>query len=73
MAKLWSNWKDYMEQLLNIDNDWNGFGGEHIYEELEKLITEAEMLTAIGCLKCNKVASQQGLWVMFLKMLVMLE
>ena len=57
-------WKDYMERLLNIENDWNGFDRENVYEGTEKFITEG---TGIDCiigerwpielwlLPCNKI------------------
>ena len=53
-------WKDYIEQLLNIENDWNGFDGEDVYEGTKKLIKEAEALTAIGWLNCNKAGGPTG-------------
>ena len=53
-------WTDYMEQLLNIENDWNSFDGEDVYEGSEMLIMEAEVLTAIRWLKCNKAGGPTG-------------
>ena len=29
-------WKDYMEWFLTIENDWNGFDGEDVYEGPKK-------------------------------------
>ena len=59
--RVMQRWKNYMKRLLNIENDWNGFDGENVYEGLKKLVTEAEVLTAIGQLVCNKVGGPTGL------------
>ena len=54
-------WKDHVKRLLNMENDWNGFDGEDIYECSEKVITEVEVMAANGQLKCNNARRPTGL------------
>ena len=56
-----NRWKEYMERLLNVENEWNGLVDNAIYEGPEKHITKVEIKNAINLLKCGKAGGPTGL------------
>ena len=50
-------WREYMEQLFNVQNDWDGIVECGIVEGPRKLITEMEVDKAIGQMKSRKAGS----------------
>ena len=44
-------WKEYMEQLINVENDWDGIVECGIAEGARELITDMEVEKAIGQMK----------------------
>ena len=59
-----------MQRLLNIENNWISFDGEDSYEGPEKLIMEADVMTALRKLKCHKSGGPTRLVVISLRLLI---
>ena len=48
-------WREYIEQLLNVENDWDGIVECGIVEGPRELITEMKVEKRIGQIKSRKV------------------
>ena len=55
-------WREYMEQLLNVENDWNGIVECGIVDGPREFITEMEVEKAIGQMKSRRAGGPVVQW-----------
>ena len=55
-------WREYMEQLLNVENDWDGIVECGIVEGPREFITEMEVEKAIGQMKSRRAGGPVVQW-----------
>ena len=59
--KIKERWKDYMEQLLNVENDWDGIVDCDVVEGPRECFTEMEVGKAMKQMKSGKAGGPTGL------------
>ena len=54
-------WKNYMDQLSNVENPWNGLAVAEAVEGPYEAVTMAEVEKALRCNKKRKAAGPSGI------------
>ena len=65
--KVRKRWKEYMEKLLNVENDWDGVVESEAVLSCAELICEKEILEAIQAMKSGKSGGPTGVVAELLK------